>query len=277
MMEDNTLTTLRLRRNALLEYRDSLKLKKLNNQLINKGKPLKTYTLSSYNHSKSLIESYSRLPVLDINKRLKFARLTCPWMAVENVSKTAEFDNSKSHLCFNLKFENCGIFDIEIHIDNKKKCIDDLKINIVSLQPIDEEGLIRSLIAESTESFDLSSFVYRMNTLLRMRHKRKRVWTNVLDELNLEKVTAVNGFPLSGKMDKQKLATVIFDNSPSVVRFKTKTFTLIISWNILFTSTRRQCVSDFTATLKGKSITKLLKSLIKSKDVKLATLQLLNL
>lgn len=271
------ITALERKRDELIAYRNTLNLHRLNTLLTEKSKPKKLHTSATYNHSIDLIQKHSKLPVIDINRRLQYAKLTCPWMNVENILKLPNPDSSRSKLSFILKFEECCILEVVIYINNLEQTIQNLKIEIKDLLPIDEEPIIRKLVEEVIKSFDLSLLVYRMNTLLRMRHKRKRIWMSVFEDIDVNKLVSINGFPLNAKSSKATMAAVLFDHSPSLVVFKTKKSVLNISWNIVFNSKNRHCVSEFTATVKNKNITKLFTSLIKSKDLKLATLQLLDL
>lgn len=276
-MPNDAITALKIRRDELLAYRDSLKLKQLNQKLQKTLKKPKVQTLDTYNRSKSLIEKYSRLPILDIDKRLKFARLTCPWMQVSDVVKTSTSSNTASTLEFQLRFEKCGVFQVSIKVDNKEESILSLEINIISIRPIDEEQLIRELIKESMKSLDLTLFVYRLNTLVRMRHKRKRMWVDILESLDISKVNSINGYDTSKNVRSDTLSIILFDNSPSSVTFKTKSASVFVTWAIRFTSNQRHCVSEFKATWKNNDVSKLYQSLIKANDVKTATLQILNL
>lgn len=271
------LKTLEQKRDELIAHRNALNLRRLNSLLSQKSKPPKVHTLETYKNSIDLIGKHSKVPLLEIDKRLDYAKLTCPWMIVENIKKVPNLDASESKLCFDLIFVDCCDLQVVIYIDNSKQSIQNLEIKVQRLYPIDEESIVRNLIDQATLTFDFSLFVYRMNTLLRMRHKRKRIWMNILDDINHDKLISINGYELTAKSRKDSMATILFDHSPSLVVFRTKNSVLSISWNIDFNSKNRHCVSEFTATSGNKNITKLFTALIKSKDLKLATLQLLNL
>lgn len=282
---------LRQRRNELRQQLQS------QSKLQNKRPRIETVarTLDTYQYSKSLITKYSRLPEMDMDQRLRYARMTCPWMSVVSVKKerpsttsTNRNTNSKTVLCQTIiHFDSYGDFTIDLMIDIDSERVESLTISpSPDAEDIDEQKSITGLIEMSMQTLDVSRFVYGMNTLLRMRHKRKRAWMSVVDELDLSKIRTINAFPVSPTHPKESLNRLLFEHSPSSVEFELPSAKILrINWYVRFLSGSRHCVSDFTAsiTVKGDSdapsenITRLLKSLIRAHDIKVAVLQILNI
>ena len=249
-------------------------------------------TLDTYEYSKSLISKYSRLPEMDMELRLQYARMTCPWMSVLGVRKERRLSDTDETtlLCETiLRFDSYGDFIVKLEIDAKSEDVKSLSLTpSPDVGDVDEQKAITALVEESTQTLDVSRLTYGMNTLLRMRHKRKRAWMSIVDELELGRVRAINGFPVVSSHGQQRdsLGRLLFDHSPSSVEFQLQSGkSLRVVWHIFFRPGARHCVSDFTASVAAdgdsdrpvENITRLLKSLIRANDIKLATLQVLNI
>lgn len=258
-------------------------------------------TLNTYESSKTLISKYSRLPEMDMGLRLQYARMTCPWMSVVAVKKdrlAPDTGNTTIRCETTLRFDSYGDFVVTLEIDAEGEDVRRLSITpSPDAEEVDEQKAISVLVAESTQTLDVSRLVYGMNTLLRMRHKRKRAWMAIVDELELGKVRAINGFAVGATPSQQRdsLGRLLFDHSPSSVEFELESGkSLRVVWHIFFRPGTRHCVSDFTASVVAaaadtpqdaeggssrpvENITRLLKSLIRANDIKLATLQVLNI
>lgn len=283
------------RRDELIERKNYLlKLKKSRSKqtrkVVKKQKKTETVlrSLDTYEYSKSLISNYSRLPEMDMDIRLKFARMTCPWMSVTNIKKEKLSSGNKNDVSFitTLNFDTLGDFKIELNINSKDETIQRLDISSISDININENKLILKLIRESIDSNNISRFVYGINTLLRMRHKRKRAWMSIFNEIDISKIKSINGFPIIENIkSKDSVNILLFNHSPSFLEIEfisNKIFR--IDWNIKFQDNILHCVSDFTAIIFKKEspenlygITRLLKNLIKAKDIKLAVIQILNI
>lgn len=253
----------RQQRDKLLQRREKLLKGKKSPLIVTKAR-----TLDSHNHAISLLSQHSRLPSLDIEKRLHYASLTSPNMRILKYEKKIVED--VTDLFIHLKFTHCGDFQIRLKIINNS--IDSLHIT-PSVLTIDECNLVNSLIMVSQLSCDVSLFIYRMNSLLKLRNTRKTIWNSIIEHTKPSKVSSINGIPIK---DIKANPNILISNSPSSLAFKLRNKSISISWNLIFKN-KRQCSSDFMVLINNKkNITKLFKSLIKARDVKFATLQILN-
>lgn len=276
------------RRNELLSKKrknlESNKITKKSNKKLKNHNNLSTvvvaaHTIDTYKEATSLISKYSKLPELDMDLRLRYAQMTCPWMSVSNIDKSEKLN--KSSFITTLNFDTFNDFTISITIDTLKQCIDNLKITSIQPLVLQERYSIKSLILKSEKYLDVTMFVYGINTFLRMRHKRKRVWMSLIDDIQLDSIRSINSFNVSDVQSREKLNILLFKDSPSFIEFQLKSRKLRIDWSISFEK-KRHCVSNFSAMVyeeegKVRDISKLFKDLIKSKDVKLAILQILQI
>jgi hypothetical protein len=255
----------RLQRDKLIEKRNKLR--------DSTKKPIltKTRTLQTHKHATSLLSEYSRLPSLDMKKRLEYAQLTCPFMNVIKFNKEKQ-SNGFIKIEITLKFIHCGNFDINLLINNES--INSLKI-IPGILTIEESNLIHTLIEQSVKCCDISLFIFRMNSILKMRETRNRIWKSIIDDIDSNIIDSINTLSIT-KIQKQP--NILLINSPSTLNIQLYSgSTLSITWIIKFQNTKRPCVSDFIVYANKQNITKLFKSLIKAKDIKAATLQILNI
>lgn len=295
MSDDISLDDYIKRRDELIERKNYLlKLKKSRSKQSQKTekKLKKTETivrsLDTYEYSKSLISNYSRLPEMNMDIRLKFAKMTCPWMTVKNIKKEKLLFENKDNvnLLIILNFDTLGDFKIELIINSKNESIQKLDISSLTNINIDENKLILKLIKESIESNNISRFIYGINSLLRMRHKRKRAWMSIFNEIDINKIKSINDFPLIGNIkSNNSFNNLLFNHSPSFLEIELLSNKILrIDWNIKFQKIVLHCVSDFIAIIYKKEspenlydVTRLLKNLIKANDIKLAVIQILNI
>lgn len=294
MSDDTLLEDYIAQRDLLVKKRDELLKKQNTNTSVESKQTFKrrkvetiARTIDTYEYSKSLLSKHSRLPEMDMDVRLQYAHLTCPWMSILNINKSRSSRKDKSFTYeTTLKFETCGEFSINLDINRETETVQKLTITPISaIKIIDENSTIKYLMEESMKSFDVSQFVYGMNTLLRMRHKRKRAWMSIIDDVDLTKLITINAFPVSQIKEKEPLNNLLFEHSPATVEFELDTNKkLRIDWYINFDSKQCHCISNFTAMVindkdpeNSENITKLLKSLIKVNNIKSAVLQILNI
>ncbi|KAG0675051.1 hypothetical protein C6P40_001948 [Pichia californica] len=288
------------RRNELLKRRRIHKITNLKqSKQSSKRQKVETIarTMKTYQYSKNLISKYSRLPEMNIDIRLKYAHMTCPWMNISEIKKkinlkTDKYNDSKNgsiEYSTKLNFDTCGDFIIELNINIENESVNSIKIIPQGkIETIAERETILTLINDSIKFYDISRFVYGMNSLLRMRHKRKREYMSIIDVLDLNKFISINGFPVSNIKSVESLELLLFENSPTFieVELSSKKF-MRVDWQIKFQKGQNHCVSDITGSViqndqEGnpksiENITKLLKNLIKANDIKSAVLQILNI
>lgn len=273
------------KRDNLLQKRDSLLSQKKSKKYGNRISKVTTVTrtLDSYERSKDLISKYSRLPELDMNTRLEYLHMNCPWMHVIQTEKTF-LENGFMSFTTKVNFNQCGEFTFKLVIRTTEQSVQSLSIFPSSEKlSIEESNQIIELISKSETQKDISLFVYGINTILRMRHKRKKAWMSVLEDLEMDDIDQINGLPLANRIkDVDQLSMVLFNHSPTFIEITKNLKTLRIDWIIKMDGTYpRHCVSDFFASISknsdSKDISELLKSLLKIDDVKIAILQLIKL
>ena len=292
----STLQKLIQQRDALLAERDALRdeLNKPNAKRQKRNNNTTTPTtkkrsLATYNHAKSLLSEHSRLPVLDMDLRLRYISLTCPWLSVESVEKKV-LKNGTTKVDILLEFKTCAKFNILMTIARAKNTdseyIKTLKITPVTPITIAEATVVKALIESAQLSGNISSFVYTLNSILRLRHKRKHTFTEIIHamELDPEKLELINDHPITSSTNPENLSHILFDHSPATFTVKTRSGeTISITWKITVSTSSAHALSDFVvyktslnSTPNSMSLTKLFKSLIQANDVKTATLQLLH-
>lgn len=241
-----------------------------------KPQQTKAYTKDTHSYATALLANHSRLPSLDIEQRLRYVSLTCPWMSVVQFDREKSGPLSTIHTV--VHFKTCGTFTLRLEIEPLGETVEALSISPQPPLLLDETPLVESLIDKSLSDLDVSFFIYGLNSLLRLRHKRKRVWMSVLKDLPLSSVRSINSFPVKENMSLLSLNALLFQHSPAYVEFVLHSgSTLSIYWNLTFAKDTPHCLSDFhVLSTHSRNITQLFKSLVAANDVKIATLQILN-
>lgn len=211
--------------------------------------------------SASLLSKYSKLPSLDIEKRIQYSKLTCPGMEIVSCKK--ERTDTKLDMDICLKFLNSGTYNIHLSINAISHWVKSLQISPCA-EIVPYSYTITKLIEESVSTRNVSLFVSTMNSILRMKHKIIHTFNEIFQNLSSGvEVDNSNGF----------FEPILFKLPSSI--------TLSIHWLLIIENKEIFCKSDFKVmTIKGSKISDIstvFKDLLSVNDVKVATLQLLEI
>ncbi|KGK36431.1 hypothetical protein JL09_g4418 [Pichia kudriavzevii] len=248
-------------RDSLIEKRNALR-RKLIEKTKRSVKSIKPRTLDTYKYAFHLVSCHSRLPSLDIEQRLQYAKLASPQMSVPSYRKMG------NSITMSLDFASVGVFTINLSIG------DNGTVSHLSITPpaltIDESVTINTLVGECQASKNISLFIYRLNTLVRMREKRRRSWYSLLPmDVHIESLNNIT------VLDPHTL----FAHSPATLAIKLRKPSplVTITWLIDFTKSKH-CTSDFhVSTNTDLDLTDIFKALVRTHGVKMAVVRLLSI